>query len=137
MRAFLVTEFFVPGIPQSQGSKVAFVVKGRAILADANRVTLKPWRAAVTDAAAAAYDGPRIEGPVLLTAEFRFVKPKSVKRDLPAVPPDVDKLVRSLADSITDSGIWRDDAQVVRLTVEKVYAERAGVLVRIGEYRKA
>ena len=53
-------------------------------------------------------------------------RPKSVsynKRPLPIISPDLDKLVRSIGDSLTDAGVWGDDAQVVSLACEKVYAD--------------
>jgi Holliday junction resolvase RusA-like endonuclease len=138
MGAVLVAEFEVDGIPVPQGSKSGWVSnagpKPRAILHDQNAKTLKPWRATVTAAAREAYAGERIEGPVFLVLEFRFVRPKSVKREWPAVKPDIDKTVRSVLDGITDSGLWRDDSQVVTLRASKVYADRPGVHVQIGEY---
>lgn len=136
--ARLIVEFFVSGVPVPQGSKTARVIhtpKGPiASLYNDNDKVLKPWRKAVTAAAKAAYDGPRIDGAVLVEIEFRTVRPKTVKREFPAVKPDVDKLQRSLFDGITDAGVWKDDAQIVTVAARKRYAEEAGVLVRIGEY---
>ena len=134
MSARQVCDFLVEGTPVPQGSKTGFVVGKRAIVTDANKTQLKPWRQVVAAAARAAYDGPRIEGPVLLVVEFRFLRPKSVKREWPSVKPDLDKLERALLDGLTDSGIWRDDSQVVSMPSKKVYAERAGVHVQLGEY---
>jgi Holliday junction resolvase RusA-like endonuclease len=132
MNGQLVCEFLIDGTPVQQGSKTAFVVKGRAIVTDQNAKTLKPWRKHVTRTAAAAYSGPRLDGPVGITAEFRFLRPPSVTRLTPHVQPDIDKLVRSLYDGITDAKtIWRDDAQVVEEHSTKVYAAAAGVHVRI------
>jgi Holliday junction resolvase RusA-like endonuclease len=134
MAARMICEFLVDGIPVPQGSKTGYVAGKRAIVVDANKATLKPWRQNVAAAARAAYDGPRIEGAVLLVVEFRFLRPKSVTREYPTVKPDLDKLERSLLDGITDAGLWRDDSQVVSMPSKKVYAERAGVRVQLGEY---
>jgi Holliday junction resolvase RusA-like endonuclease len=136
MGARLVAEFFVPGLPIPQGSKSARVQGGRAVIYDDNAKVLKPWRELVTATARAAYSGPRIEGAVQLECEFRFVRPPSVRRRFMTVKPDVDKLQRALFDGITDAGIWRDDAQVTHPFPSKVYAERPGVQVRIGEFRE-
>jgi Holliday junction resolvase RusA-like endonuclease len=141
MAATLVVEFFVPGIPVQQGSKTAFVNRhsGRAAVTDQNKAKLRPWRQTVTATAADSYSGDRVEGPVLFVAEFRFVRPASVsakKRPHPSVKPDLDKLLRALMDGVTDAGLWRDDALVVEAHVSKVYAERPGVQVRIGEFRE-
>lgn len=127
--------FFVPGVPVQQGSKTAYVVGKRAVVTDQNAKVLKPWRARVAAAAREAYWWPveRMERPVVVTVEFRFLRPKSVKRAHPSVKPDVDKLLRSLLDAVTDSGIWRDDAQVVQVHASKVYAPIAGMQVAIQE----
>jgi Holliday junction resolvase RusA-like endonuclease len=136
MGARMVCEFLVDGVPVPQGSKNAWVNKGtgKAVMYDQNTEKLAPWRQRVSYEARQCYNGDRIEGPVLLVVEFRFLRPKSVRREFPAVKPDVDKLLRALCDGITDSGIWRDDAQVVTCHVKKVYADRAGVHVQVGEF---
>jgi Holliday junction resolvase RusA-like endonuclease len=137
MAARLVADFVVPGIPVPQGSKTARVIhtpKGPiASIYNDNDKVLKPWRKTVTAIAAAARTGERIEGAVQVVLEFRFVRPKTVKREHPTVKPDVDKLMRALLDGITDAGLWRDDSQVVRAVVEKVYADEPGVRVQVGE----
>jgi Holliday junction resolvase RusA-like endonuclease len=74
---------------------------------------------------------------VKLEAVFYFTRRPSVKRDLPTVPPDLDKVLRSLMDGITakGDGVWKDDAQVVRIEVSKKYASaQAGVAVTITKY---
>lgn len=125
--------FFVAGVPVPQGSKTGYVVKGRAVLTDANKAALKPWRAEVTRIARASWlDRVRLEDvPVRVEATFVFERPKSVKREAPSVKPDVDKLARALLDGVTDAGVWKDDSQVTRLEVEKVYGAAPGVHVVI------
>lgn len=125
--------FFVAGIPVPQGSKTAYVVGKRAVLTDANKATLKPWRAEVTRVARASWlDRAQLLGvPVHVRAVFVFERPKSVKRDAPSVKPDVDKLARALLDAVTDAGVWKDDSQVTDLHVEKVYGAAPGVHVVI------
>lgn len=130
-----VFEFFVPGKPVQQGSKTAFVAGKRAVIFDQNAKALKPFREKVSIAAMNAYDGKQLEGAVVLQLEFRFERPKSVKRDRPFVKPDIDKLQRSILDSLTDSKAIKDDAQVTKITAEKLYAAEAGVHVRVGQYR--
>lgn len=127
-----MSEFFVAGIPQPQGSKTAFVVKGRAVIVDKNPKLLKPWRAEIARVAKAAWVGDRLEGAVKVSAFFIFVRPASVRRALPHVRPDVDKLARAVLDGITDAGcVWTDDAQVVSLSTTKVYGDEPGVHVAI------
>lgn len=128
--------FFVPGTPVPQGSKTGFSPKGsnRVSLVDANKTALKPWRAAVTRAAEATrLDHPQMTGPVRVEAVFVFARPASVKRRFPSVKPDLDKLVRALFDGLTDSGMWKDDGQGVRLVAEKLYGTAPGVHVTVTE----
>ena len=66
-----------------------------------------------------------LDGPVQIVIYFRLPRPASVKlsrRPFPAVKPDVDKLLRNTLDTLTQAGIYRDDAQVVDLFVQKRYA---------------
>lgn len=102
---------------------------------------LPAWRKAVSEAVIAAMkasgDDGKFEGAVKVEAVFYLTRKPTVKRDLPTVPPDVDKLTRSLLDGITakGEGVWRDDSQVVRLEVSKVYAVgQSGVAVTITNY---
>ena len=102
---------------------------------------LPAWRKAVSDAVVEAMrasgDNSRFEGPVKVEAVFYLTRKRTVRRELPIVPPDVDKLARSLLDGITakGEGVWGDDSQVVRLEVSKVYATgQAGVAVTISKY---
>jgi len=98
---------------------------------------LPVWRKAVSDAVAQAMidsgDLSKFEGAVKVEAVFYLTRKPSVKRLYPTVPPDVDKLSRSLLDAC--KGVWGDDSQVVRLEVSKKYAEgQSGVAVTITKY---
>ena len=127
--------FFVAGTPVPQGSKTAFVVGKRAVLTDANKDKLKPWRAEVTRVAGEAWAGREsLAGAVSVEVRFVFERPKTVKRDTPHVKPDIDKLLRALFDGVTDAKVWLDDAQVVRVTATKVYGAVAGVDVSISRF---
>jgi len=98
---------------------------------------LPVWRKAVSDAVKQAMqdsgDLSKFEGAVKVEAVFYLTRKPSVKRPLPTVPPDVDKLSRSLLDAC--KGVWGDDSQVVRLEVSKKYATgEPGVAVTISNY---
>jgi Holliday junction resolvase RusA-like endonuclease len=128
--------FTVVGTPIPQGSHKAYVVNGYAKITDDNEKT-KPWRQDVKHAALDARgDRPPLDGPVVV--QVRFVMPRAkghfrtgrnahLLRDtappFPAGKPDVDKLQRSLLDALTAAGVFRDDAQVVRIYAEKVFAD--------------
>ena len=98
---------------------------------------LPVWRKAVSDAVVQAMhdsgDLSKFEGAVKVEAVFYVTRKRTVTRALPTVPPDVDKLARSLLDSCKP--VWGDDSQVVRLDVSKKYATgQAGVAVTISKY---
>ena len=138
-------EFFVPGLPITQGSKRAFINKytGRAQMIEDN-VKLKPWRWTVgVTAAMAMAKRPHIKGPVRIRLQFLFPRPKShygtgrnydkLKDKAPAVPtgkPDLDKLQRAVFDALTHV-VWTDDAQVTEVFAMKRYNQEPGVLVAI------
>jgi Holliday junction resolvase RusA-like endonuclease len=100
---------------------------------------LPAWRKAVSEAVKQAMidsgDLSKFEGAVKVEAVFYLTRKPSVKRVYPTVPPDLDKLSRSLLDSIGFGGVWGDDSQVVRLEVSKKYATgQSGVAVTISNY---
>lgn len=126
--------FRVHGTPAPQGSKKGFVVKGRAIITDANPAPLRTWRDDVKHAALDAMNGhPPMEGPLELLVTFVLVKPASVKRLWPHVRPDLDKLLRSTGDALTSAAVYGDDSQLVKITAQKVYGIHAGaeIIVRL------
>ncbi len=85
----------------------------------------KAWRKAIALAATEALpsDWTPIDDPCELVVNFYMPKPKSVTRPLPSVSPDLDKLIRAVGDSLTDSGVVTDDSRIVRISARKLYAE--------------
>lgn len=130
-------QVFVPGVAQPQGSKNAYNRGGRCILVEANK-NLPVWRAFVTDKLEEANAGCEpMSGPVSLTAIFFMPKPKSVKRPLPSVKPDLDKLIRAIGDSATASGCILDDSQICEIVAHKVYEAEdlpRGVLITLHKF---
>ena len=121
-------EFDVIGLPTPQGSKQAFVRGGRAVVVDAGSQTSRnkhaEWRASVARRAQEARNGAdSLTGPVAV--EMRFWMP-SVKSDPHRVrhvtTPDLDKLIRAVLDSLTNSGIIADDSLVYSVDASKFYA---------------
>jgi Holliday junction resolvase RusA-like endonuclease len=113
------------GEPAAQGSKKAFKRGKKIVLVEMDE-GLPAWRAAVEAAArqAAGPDWETIDGPVSIAGEIRIRKPKSTKfTDYPAGPKDLDKILRSVGDALTKSGVITDDARVVHWCVKKVWAE--------------
>ena len=92
---------------------------------------LATWRALVALAAKQAGCKP-IDSPIIISMRFRIKRPKTVKRDYPTVPPDLDKLVRGVNDGLTGIA-FTDDSQIVQLTASKIYSEHTGVDIEISD----
>ena len=127
-------QFRVHGIPAPQGSKRHV---GRGILVESSK-RVGPWREAVKAAALAA-GVESIHGPTVAIIRFYLPRPKShyrangqLKLTAPTFcdkRPDVDKLLRSTFDALTDLGLIDDDARIVDLTTTKRYHSHPGALV--------
>lgn len=135
--------FVVYGLPQPQGSAKAFYRPGmKHPVVTSDNTKLKPWRQEVTACALAALDtckhfSPFLhKEPVTIEATFYFPRPASHTKRQRAVPfvatkPDLDKILRSLGDSLTGVA-FKDDAQIAEVTVRKLYGDipRTEVTVR-------
>lgn len=143
MTAPPVTELVVRafGQPVPQGSHVGIMIgKGvnrRIQVVPVNAAALAKWRGTVkaaAESAALAAGWLTLTGPVEVRARFLLDRPKTVRRLLPTVAPDLDKLARACGDALTDAGVIGDDALIVRWVLEKGYrgaAQRPGVRVHI------
>ena len=111
----------VSGDPASQGSHA--IMNGRIV--QVNSTKHKAWRKAIVQVAMETLpnDWQPIDEPCELIVNFYMPKPASVKRSLPTVSPDLDKLIRAVGDSLTDSGVVLDDSRIVRISARKLYAE--------------
>jgi Holliday junction resolvase RusA-like endonuclease len=119
-----VISFDVEGHPVTQGSMK--IINGRVLHSRGEALIL--WRTMVALAARRAGAFP-VPNPVEMTIEFRLARPKTVKRNLPYVAPDLDKLIRAVLDALTGIA-YVDDGQVVSITSSKVYGE-PGVSVSV------
>ena len=128
--------FTVHGEPIPQGSMRAFLPKGwkRPIITAANKRT-KPWRQEVAGAALSAMEKDLMDCagknvPLRLVVTFKLQKPKSVKKSVieKVTKPDLDKLVRSVLDSLTGI-VWTDDSQVVEILARKQFGTPGAQIV--------
>ncbi len=127
-------QIFIEGQPRPQGSKKAFARGKTIVLVEANK-ELPAWREHMTRM----LQLKQLEEPTPFTTAvnvaltFWLPRPKSVKRQYATGTYDIDKLTRAVLDSITKAGVWRDDSDVVDLTVRKTYADlhEPGVLISI------
>lgn len=67
-----------------------------------------------------------IDGPITIFMTFRYQRPKSVIRQHPTVPPDLDKQIRSILDALTGIA-YQDDSQVIEIHATKGYDPNPGV----------
>lgn len=117
--------------------KPNLVMNPRAIVVPDNSKS-KPWR----DAVIAAADSAKLtamwlqlnDQPVEVDMTFWLTRPETVRRLLPFVKPDVDKLARNTLDGLTAAHVFADDAVVTDLIVRKRYADehhRPGARIRV------
>lgn len=117
--------FAVYGTPAPQGSKRAFVVGNRARIVEDSKKSA-PWRDSVAAAGIEAMASALpLAGPVEVLVKFLMPRPRTVKRELPSVAPDVDKLARAVLDGLTAGGVIVDDSRVVDLHAVKRYTDTA------------
>lgn len=127
-------QLFIEGHPRPQGSKKAFA-RGKTIVLVEAQKELPAWRDHMTKM----MQLKMLEQPTSyqtatsVAITFWLPRPKSVKRQYATQTYDIDKLTRAVLDSATKAGIWRDDSDVVDLTVRKTYADmhEPGVLISI------
>ena len=71
---------------------------------------------------------------VRLIVKWLFPKGRHQNGEYRTTKPDTDNLQKLLKDCMTQTGFWKDDAQVVRETVEKRWSdEPAGIYIEIEE----
>lgn len=135
-------QFFVPGLPITEGSTRAFMRGGRPVVTHDRQVELAVWRARVRaasiDAAEAAEWSIEYDGPVKVQAAFHLPRPKRPKHAIYAsTKPDLDKLQRAIGDSLApyrQTGILKEDSRIVKWNAEKTWAtkpELVGALITV------
>jgi Holliday junction resolvase RusA-like endonuclease len=127
----------VTGDPASQGSHA--IMNGRIV--QVNSKKHKAWRTAIVQACAEFLpeDWVPLDEPVELIVNFYMSKPASVKRSLPSVAPDLDKLIRSVGDALAIGGVYADDSRIVRISARKLYAQgiEPGATIEVRAIRHA
>ena len=143
--------FTVPGVPAPGGSKRAFTnPRTNKIVVMDDAKNNKGWRERVAVFANQAMKGkPPLEGPLQVVVIFAMTRPRShygtgrnsdrlkpwAEKAMPIGRPDATKLFRALEDALTGI-VWKDDAQVVRQVISKVYADLGPVAeVSVSQYQ--
>lgn len=130
--------FLVPGVPQGRAHQIAVVRRAprghlyARILNDFRRPGRKGWMQEIRIRARAA--GVKLqEGPVAVTIKAGFPRPKSGKGRQAfwhSIKPDAENVVKPILDAL--SGLaWKDDCQVARVSIDKVYTEDPAGWTRI------
>ena len=138
-RGMMSVSFWVHGTPIPKGSMKAFrhPKTGAVILTHSKGADLAAWSNRISELARGrivSWDPASAGVPVSVTLRFTLQKPKSMSKKVmyPAKRPDLDKLIRSVLDSLT--GIfYHDDSQVVKLVAMKNYGSVPGVGIEIEE----
>lgn len=117
---------------------------------------MKAWRKSCTYLVKSLWKVEKIEGAIEVDVTFYMKAPQSIsKKPTPRARPetwtkwkkfeneemlhtkklDLDNLIKSLFDSITDSDIvWNDDGQVCSINAKKVYSPNPRIEVDIKNY---
>lgn len=76
-------------------------------------------------------------GPVLLQVEWRFgtTDKTKLKQRWKTTRPDTDNMIKLLKDCMTETGFWKDDAQIVQESLAKSWTtpERAETVIIVTE----
>lgn len=130
--------FFVPGIPQPQGSK-SQARDGR--MYDAAK-GLKGWRRSVTQYARIARGSqPALDCSVVVFARFGLPLNKSGYGSKHGDPhrtvPDLDKLQRAVGDALETSGCITNDSRICMwANPRKIHSANPGVHIRVMTYEE-
>ena len=137
----LEINFFVPGRPQGK-ARPRFVdghaYTPRATVDYEGLIAAKYWESVVkshqtlTEAAKSAYIEVEIIAryPVAVTDSKTLQLQKMSGRVRPKSKPDLDNVGKVVLDALNNSA-YRDDAQVIKLTIEKEFAREPGLVVRV------
>lgn len=123
---------FVPGTAVPQGS--VNVYRGRIVGVTPK---LRDWRLKIRLATMAKHEGEPLDGPIAVNLVFQLAPPKRPRWPLPAVKPDLDKLIRAVLDSLSTTkalrGVITDDARIVSITATKTYHGTPGLMITINQ----
>lgn len=134
--------FSMAGAPRGQGRPRATARNGFATVYKDPKS--RKYELSVAALAKAAMRGlPPFEGPLSVSMRFRMPIPKSAPKRTreamaageiaPTTKPDTTNLAKAIEDGM-NTIVFRDDSQITRLFVTKVYAPNPGVDVRVEAY---
>ena len=111
--------FFVPGVPRALSVGTTRRVGRKVYQGRRNN----EWADHIGRVAWQQYVGMRpMDGPVSMTISAYVPRPKRVADDFPIRRPDLDNLIHKITDRFIGL-FYHDDAQIVRLSAWKRYAD--------------
>lgn len=130
------------GSPKGQPRPRARIIGNRAGVY--NPKTADDWKSAVMVAVREVMPFDQFTGPVAVSMDFYLKRPKRLMRakdpDGPIAhdtKPDIDNLMKSTIDAMTEVGVWSDDKLVACADVTKWYAakgDRTGATVIVADF---
>ena len=127
----MITEFFVAIIPPTvthQEKKVS-VIKGKPVFYEPPN--LKDARLKLMSHLARFVPSKKYIGGVRLIVKWCFPRKNHRDGEYKITKPDTDNLQKLLKDVMTQLGYWADDNLVASEIVEKFWAEKPGIYIRI------
>lgn len=127
----MTTEFFVAIIPPTvthQEKKVS-VIKGKPVFYEPPN--LKDARLKLMSHLARFVPSKKYVGGVRLIVKWCFPRKSHRDGEYKITKPDTDNLQKLLKDVMTKLGYWVDDNLVASEIVEKFWAEKPGIYIRI------
>ena len=127
----MTTEFFVAIIPPTvthQEKKVS-VIKGKPVFYEP--YNLKDARLKLMSHLARFIPAKKYIGGVRLIVKWCFPRKNHRDGEYKITKPDTDNLQKLLKDVMTKLGYWADDNLVASEIVEKFWAEKPGIYIRI------
>ncbi len=124
-------EFFLPMNPPTvtHQEKQVRVANGKPRFYEPQE--LKNARAMLYDRLCSRRPVEPLSGGVRLVVKWCFPRGRHRDGAYRVTKPDTDNLQKLLKDCMTQAGFWQDDAQVCSEIVEKFWAERPGIYVKV------
>ena len=94
---------------------------------------LKEVRAFLSDQVAKMKPDKPMKGAIRLTVKWCFPGKGKPDGTYKFTKPDTDNLNKLLKDVMTDERYWKDDAQVASEIIEKFWADRSGIFIKVEE----
>ena len=127
----MTTEFFVAIIPPTftHQEKKGSVIKGKPVFYEPSN--LKDARLKLMSHLARFVPVKKYIGGVRLIVKWCFPRKNHRDGEYKITKPDTDNLQKLLKDVMTKLGYWADDNLVASEIVEKFWAEKPGIYIRI------